>query len=67
MSCQRNYETIFILKANEDCSNRSIALVLLQPKMLQQVEVRRPAQSANRLSYAAPITALRQPVMTLKL
>jgi hypothetical protein len=51
---------------NEECSNQSISLTLLQMKMLQQVEVRSHAKRSNRLSSAVRDATLCEFAVTLK-
>jgi hypothetical protein len=52
---------------NEEFSNKNISLILLQMKMLQQVEVRSPAKRSARLSSAVRVATLYDFAATLKL
>jgi hypothetical protein len=38
---------LFFLQRNEECSNQNISLILLQMKMLQEVEVRSRAKRST--------------------
>jgi hypothetical protein len=67
MPWQMNYKGVIKKERNEECSNQNISLILLQMKMLQQVEKRSPAKRPSRLSSDVRVETLYYFAATLKL